>query len=187
MEDSEILRLLHAEPQEGLRLAIAQYRGGVAAITTRILRGRSEDIEECVADTFLRVWKTARQNKLDTDADTLKGFIFSTARNVALTRYRKLRRENFLPLDETGEFADETDLLETLLQKETDRELQNAVLSLKEPDCQIFFRRYFLFESIKEIAAYTKCSEAQVKNCLYRGKGPLEAAFRERGICYENT
>lgn len=185
-EDKEIIHLLKTDSSEGLRQAIAKYRGGVYAVCLRVLAGRAMDAEECVADTFTRVWKAAQKGQVDENTDTFKGFIYSTARNTAITRYKKLAREQTLPLEDAEYIMADENVAELVVKKETSARLQKAILDMQEPDRQIFFRRYFLFESVKEIARQTGCTETQVKNRLYRAKPDLQASLKERGICLED-
>lgn len=187
MEDKKIIRLLKTNPQEGLRAAIETYRGGVHAITSRILQKRNEDVEECVADTFFRIWKAAEKGQIDPDTETFRGLVYSTARNVALTRYRKLAREQAVLVDEDTGIAAEIDILGDITRSETSRELKAAVLAMPEPDRQIFFRRYYLFESVKEIAGRVGCTEVQVKNRLYRGKQLLQKALQGKETYLETV
>lgn len=183
MEDRQIIKLLQKRPSAGIHEAMAKYRSGVQAVTAGILRGNAQDIEECIADTFINIWKTA--DRLDPDTQTFKGLILSTARNVAITRYNQLRRRQVVSIDTFLEIIGEEDVSVTVLGEETSRELQGLIVDMGQPDQEIFFRKYFLFDSIKEIAARLRVDEIQVKNRLYRGRKKLKQQLEERGMSYE--
>ncbi len=65
------------------------------------------------------------------------------------------------------------------------RELGMAVnrflSSLKEDDRVIFVSRYWLVESVKEIAARLAMSESRVKSSLFRSRNGLRKQLRKEG------
>jgi RNA polymerase sigma-70 factor (ECF subfamily) len=60
--------------------------------------------------------------------------------------------------------------------------IRETINSLPYPDKDIFIRRYYLFESVKEIAQYLDLTPKSVENKLYRGKDKLKAALINNGI-----
>lgn len=97
MNDKKIAHMLKNSSQKGLCALIEKYRGLVGAIVSRILPGCEEDIEECIADTFLSVWE--HRTRLDPGRDTLKSYTACVARNMAIDRYRKLSKVKTIPND----------------------------------------------------------------------------------------
>ena len=98
-EETELLRLILREPETGLEEAMRRYAPFVKAAAGRVLPGAPQEVEECMADTFIALWKNAG-TLLDRQIP-LKAWLAVTARNKALNRLRVLRRQNALPLDET--------------------------------------------------------------------------------------
>lgn len=178
MEDSEIISLLKSDPPRGLQEAVGKYRPYAAAIVGRVLGGSERDAEECVADAFVAVWRTAQGER---GLRSLKGCIAFAARNNAINRYRKLNRERMVDIDEielpsgediTLDFEDGADAV-------TVQELINC---MEEPDREIFVRKYYLMESIREIAERTGLEDIQVKNRLYRGRQKLKKQLEKRDV-----
>ena len=178
MEDSEMIALLKSDPSRGLCEAVRKYRSYAAAIVGRVLGGSERDVEECVADAFVAVWKTVQSER---GLRNLKGCIAYAARNAAINRYRKLTRERTVDIDEiylpsgediTLDFESGTDAVT----------VQELVYGLEEPDREIFVRKYYLMESVKEIAAQVGLEEIQIKNRLYRGRQKLKKQLEERDI-----
>lgn len=184
MEDSEIVLLLKSKPSDGLYEIIKKYRSFVAKITGRILRGNQQDVEECIDDTFLSVWKAAGDT--GSEITNLKGYLACTARNTAINRYRKLTRLNVVDIDEI-DFAEENDMMLEFENKNNAITLQGLIAAMDEPDREIFIRKYFLFEKVKDIATQTELDEVQVKNRLYRGKQKLRKQLEERDVIYESV
>lgn len=178
MEDREILLLLQSSPSEGLSEAVRKYRSYAAAIIGRVLRGREQDAEECLEDAFVSVWNAARKGD---GIHSLKGCLAFAARNSALNRYKKLRREQTVDIS-TLELPAEDDLTLDFENRENSAAIQKLILAMDEPDREVFVRKYFLMESVKEIARRTLLDEIQIKNRLYRGRQKLRRQLSERDV-----
>ena len=59
MKDRELTRLLQAHPEEGLEAAMLEYAPLVKGILCRILPQNPCDREECMADVFVALWRSA--------------------------------------------------------------------------------------------------------------------------------
>lgn len=178
MHDRQITMLLMEGSQDGLKMLIQKYRGLVGAIISRILAGQEEDIEECVSDTFISVWE--HRKMLDPNRDTLKGFITCIARRKAIDRYRKLSKGKTAPIeDEPSAGVD----LSIQFERKYDTEIvQSLIYVMKEPDREIFLRRHYLMQPIREIASAMSMSEKQVKNRLYQSRLRLKDKLIKRGV-----
>lgn len=184
MSDKEIILLLKSKPSEGLYEAIKKYGQLVRTVIRRILPNNPEDVEECVEDTFVNIWQHIRH--VESDTLLFKAYILSTARNITITRYRQIKRSSVVSLESVPDPVGD-DVAEDVLKAESSRELQKTIMEMEEPDRGIFFRRYFLFESYKQIAHTLEISEVQVKNKLCRKKVWLRKKLEERGISYETN
>lgn len=178
MEDSQIIPLLKSEPSRGLCEAVKKYHSYAAAIIGRVLGRHEQDIEECVADSFVAVWKMIQSGE---EIRNLKGCIGYAARNSAINRYKKLRREQTSNIDEL-ELPSEDDVILDFEDSSNARTVQELVHGMDEPDREIFVRKYFLMESVKEIAKRTMLDEVQIKNRLYRGRAKLRRQLEERDV-----
>lgn len=164
MEDRELLDLLRKDGDAGTQALCSAYAPLAAAIARRVLADRPEDVEEVVADTVFTIWR----KRTSLRADTLRGFVIATARNLAIDRWRALRRRNEGPLpDWDGEDAA---CLEELILGE---ELQRRVLAVSPPDGELFLRHYVLLESAKELAERFGLTESAVRSRLHRTREKL--------------
>ncbi|MGL6104637.1 sigma factor [Romboutsia sp.] len=85
-KDKKILYLLQKNPEEGVSLALDIYGGAVKTICRNILNDcKSEDIEETISDTFLKLWQNVDKYKLE-KSTSLKSYIYAIARNTALDK-----------------------------------------------------------------------------------------------------
>ena len=179
MDDKKITLLLKNSSQDGLVMLIKQYRGYAGAIISRILPGYEEDIAECIEDTFIAVWN--HREKLDPSRNTLKGLVAYIARNKAINRYNKLSREQTVYLEDE-ELAADIDVSAQLETKHDIQTVQSLISYMTEPDREIFIRRHFLAQAIKDIAAVFNLDEKQIKNRLYQSRLRLKEQLIERGV-----
>lgn len=177
MDDKTIGVLLKSNPQKGIQVMMEEYHGLVNTITNRILYFSPMDSEECVADTFIQVWKNA--DNIDFNQGTLKGYIICTAKNLSINRYKKIKRTTTIELFE-NELFEEDDILDNLINKESIESVKQIIMSMPEPKKEIVTRRYFLFQTVKEIAQKCNLSAKQVENQLYQSKLFIRRQLEER-------
>ena len=174
MEDSELYGLLQTDPERGMRQCIAQYYALVASICKGILPHAPQDAEECINESFLRLWQSldALQNPAH-----LRAYLCMIARNRALTVLRK-NRTDAQRVDELPEQAD-ADFIEELDRRADVEALQNAVMQLREPDREIFVRKYYYLESMAALAKRFGMPVKKIDNILYRSKQRLRKILKE--------
>ena len=182
MDDIAIIKMLHHTPQEGLHQLIGAYRGLVGKICANILAGHQEDIEEAIADTFISIWKNVP--KLDPQRGSLKGLLIITARHQAINRLHQISKHQLMHL-EPELIYDKHDLVEALLAEEDSQLLQQLVNLLPEPNREIFVRRHYLLEPVRDIAARLHMQEKQISNRLYQSKLKLRQDLQATRIFNE--
>jgi len=147
----------------------------VYGLVNRILSGagRPEDVEECVSDVFMASWK--RINEFDEKKGTLRTWLLIIAKYSALDARRKLLR---IPEAEPfeGQAKSSKSVEETVLSKTASAEMLQLVNALPEPDRTIFYKRYYYYESVEQIARGLKLTGKAVENRLYR----LRKMFRDK-------
>lgn len=179
MDDHLILAQMKNKPSQGLSIACEKYGGLVKAICCKILYDRKEDVEECVADTFVALWRNMEE--IDLDKGNLKAYLSCIARNTAINRYNKLKRHDtshMLDMDLPSKQTTEEEYIASI---DIDT-IESVIKHMEEPDKEIFFRRFFLFQKIKDIASQLKISNKIVENKLYRGKKKLKSELIKRGV-----
>ena len=180
MEDLQIIGLLFQRSETAI-FALQQKFGGLCrSIISNILPDR-RDVEECVSDTFLRVWNSIPPQR----PARLDSYIARIARNVALDRYdyntASMRNTGMtLAFEELALYLpsrdQETDALEF-------RTFLNRFLrSLPKTSRMMFVRRYWYGESIAQIADAFECSEEKVKSTLFRTRNKLRQSMIKEGI-----
>ncbi len=180
MKERDLIRLLQTDPDAGLQAAMQGYAPLVKAVLLRILPRDPQDVEECMADTFVALWRHAP--RLERESTPLRPWLVVTARNKGIDRYHALCRHTMLSLD--------AELVETIGElAEFDRATTDAadwvgalVAAMDPPDREIFLRKYYLLQSSKEIAAALHMGESAVNTRLSRGRERLRRQLQQKGV-----
>lgn len=182
MEDDQIIELYFQRKQQGLAETEQKYKNYLQAVAYRIL-GSREDAEECVNDTLHYAW-----NRIPPERPTVfRMFLAKFTRNQAINRFKAAHAakrgggEAALALEELEECIAGTDDPErSALSEELSKSIREFVRALPEREGDIFLRRYFFTESVKEIAEKYGISGNNVSVVLNRTRKKLrEHLLRE--------
>ena len=169
MTDAKALAQLQTGDQQALEWFIDRYSAYVGTIVNNILQDSmgQADVEEVTADVFVTLWKSAAKLL----PLNLKGYLGRVARSLALQKLRERTQE--LPLDEDILVLEEDSLIDKLDQETRDRIIREAVLSMPQPDREIFLRFYYYCQTISVIAEKMDMNPSTVKTRLKRGREKL--------------
>lgn len=184
MDDKKIIKLYFERSQKAIAETARKYGRYCHYIAFNIV-GNDSDAEECVNDTYLRVWNAVPPTR----PDNLQTFIGRIVRNLALNRYEKMsaqkRGAGQIPL-----ILDE--LYECIPDKNSDKRIDDDIIikrtiesflsDLQADSRKIFIRRYWYMCSVKEIAEEYSISESKVCVSLYRARESLRKKLEEEGI-----
>ncbi|OON99834.1 MAG: hypothetical protein ATN35_10645 [Epulopiscium sp. Nele67-Bin004] len=179
MTDTQILQGLKQNDLDCYRALVAKYTNYVVAVICHISDLSRQDTEELSADVFIKLWNM--RDTLDIDETKLKAYIARTTRNMTINFLRKQGFET-LPIEE-DQIKNVTPTPEKeILNNEVRTQLVEAIKTLPSPDKEIFLRRYFYQEKIKDIASQLNLNENTIHTKLSRGKKKLELVLNERGV-----
>lgn len=154
VSDIELLNLLHNKPEVGLKMMMDNYMAFIYTIIFNKLSGiyLKEDIEECVSDVFFQVFHY--RNRIDLEKGSIKAFLAVVAKRKAIDMHRKNKNNNYIPIDDVSQdlHSKEDDVSNSILLKESNIQLINAIKSLGEPDSEIIIRKYYFHQSSKDIS-----------------------------------
>ena len=173
MTDAMLLKTLTRGSENALEKIIDKYNAYVCAVIRNTANSRitGEDVEETSSDVFFALWENAGKVR------ELKAWLGATARNKALNKLREIR--DTLPLDREIPSGGENDLEEAVISEDEKNAVKSAILAMGEPDCEIFTRHYYDFQTVTEIAAETGMSGAKIKHRLARGREKLRPVLNE--------
>lgn len=104
---------------------------------------------------------------------------------LIIAKYRALDYRRKLSANRTYVSTDELDLAShdcvesKIISNEDKNKIVLAIDKLKEPDKEIFYRRYFFYESIEGIAKHFTLTREAVDNRLCRGRKRIKEALLE--------
>lgn len=180
MEDSQIIALLFERSEQAIRVLQDKYGNLCRSVASNILPD-IRDVEECISDTYLRVWKSIPPQH----PDRLDCYVARIARNAALDRHdynRAFIRNSSLSLAyEELEFVLPSH--DSGVEAIAFRTFLNQFLRSQKKDARIMFlRRYWYGDSIRQIAAAFGCGEEKVKATLFRIRNKLRDAMIKEEI-----
>ena len=181
MDDSKIIEMLFSKDENGIKELGAKYGKHVTALSLSILRSK-EDAEECVNDTWLKVWDSIPPNR----PDNLRAYISKIIRNLCLDRIRRTdtlkRPKDFISLrEELTEVFDEGP--EDRIEERMLASAINEFVGMLGAERKILFiGRYWHMQSIKELCSLTGLSESNVKTTLFRLREQLREYLQEEGF-----
>ena len=180
--DSKIIDLYFERSEKAIQMTEEKYGKYCKSIALGILHS-NEDAEECVNDTYLRVWNSVPPER----PVNFKAYIAKIVRNLSLDRFFKnsaKKRSSFesTPFDEIRECLGDNGGLsvsdELLL-----RDAVNSFLEgLTRETRIIFMQRYWYFRSVKEIAHSLSIGESRVKVTLLRTRQKFKEHLQKEGI-----
>lgn len=183
MEDSEIVKLFLERNEDAISEVSMKYKGYCFAIALNIL-GSKEDSEECVNDTLLKAWDMIPPHK----PETLSTFLGRITRNIAIDRHRQTLAEKrgsgeaAMAFDEMAEIiSGSIDVESETERKELLGEINSFLGKLPEHKRNIFMRRYWYYDSIRNIAAEFGLSEGNVSVILNRTRHKLREYLKRKG------
>lgn len=169
MNDERTILAIRKREADAINEVIKKYSKLLWSVSGAILNniGATQDVEECVADTFIYLWE--HPDKYDPGRGRLKTWLSIVARTQAVNRCREIAKRNTVPLEET-DFINHIGIVDDILKEETRRTLLAAINALGEPDREILIRRYYYEQKPKEIALALDMSVKQIDNRLYQTK-----------------
>lgn len=197
MDDKQIIELYINRSENAISETAKKY-GKYCQYIARSILQNEEDTEECVNDTFLRVW-----NSIPPDMpECLKTFLGKITRNLAINKLEKSSAEKrgggqmHIVLDELSECLTSAGATGTggaafisgSIENDVTERIAisgaiNSFLSELPPlQRKIFVRRYWYMSSVKEIAAEYCIKESRVTVSLFRMRKKLKSVLEKEGV-----
>jgi RNA polymerase sigma-70 factor (ECF subfamily) len=149
-----------------------------------ILHNR-EDADECVNDTYMRVWNAIPPER----PKTFSTFIGRITRNLSLDKHKSQRvqkrggGEVTLLLSELENCVPSAQSVDDAVDGKILEEAINSFLrSIKKEDRVFFVNRYWYGETIAEIANQFNVKEGKIIMNLLRTRNKLKIYLEKRGI-----
>ena len=183
MQDNDIIDLFLSRDEDAIVQTSEKYGAQLRHIAFGIL-GDREAAKECENDTYLEAWNRIPPHE---PRDYFFAFLGKITRAIAMNRCRENHRKKremitceltqelkeCIPAPGYADEASEADELRGLIETFLD------TCTLEQQN--IFVRRYWYCDSIKEISKQHQISQSKVKSLLFRMRKKLKQALREGG------
>ena len=181
--DEHIIALYNGRDERAIRETDAKYRTKLLAVAHSVL-GNAQDAEECLNDTYMRVWNSIPP----ACPNSLRAYLISIMRRTALNRYKAAKRQKRVPSDMVTSLSDLDGMLadsDAFYTEQKANEL-GALLTeftgkLNDRQAFIFMSRYYFCRPIADIAHKLGCSESTVHKEIAAIKQELRQILESEG------
>lgn len=184
MEDQQIIALYWQRCADAIAQSKEKYGAYCFTIAENILQNQ-QDSEECVNDTWLHAWNAMPPHR----PNALRMFFAKITRSISFDLWRRRSAQKRgggqlpLVLEELSQcIASEDTLEDTLIAQELEQSIRSFLRTLPEREGDVFLRRYFFTESIKEIAACYGMTCNHVSVLLSRVRNQLRQYLIKEGF-----
>ena len=174
MQDQKIIELFWQRSEEAVSAVTMVYGSMCHGIAWGILKNE-EDTQECVNDTWHTLWITIPPPR----PNRLKAYIARITRNLAMKRLTlqgaAKRQAVVVSFDELSQcIPDQRTVENTLEGKELSQAIDRFLDTLDQQDRNLFLRRYWFFDSVKELSQRFHMTQNHVKVKLHRMREQLK-------------
>lgn len=184
LDDEQIIDLYFAREERAIAETDKKYGAYLHTVAYNVLTNE-QDAEECLQDTYLRVWNAVPPER----PRVLSAFLAKITRNLALHRYEMDHRKkrvpgvSCLPIEEVQEILPSSYDPGAELQSAIVMKVINTYLkSTTRRRTYIFISRYFFSFSVSQIAERLICSQSLVRRELEVCKRELREILEREGI-----
>jgi RNA polymerase sigma-70 factor (ECF subfamily) len=183
LTDDEIVALYFSREERAIIETDRKYRSFLISVAYRILNDQL-DCEECLNDTYLSIWNSVPPKK----PSPLKAFASAIIRRKAFDRYRQKSAQKRIPTALIGSLSDfEFFLSDESIDDEINRidlarTVSEFVRSLPERQKYVFVTRYYMGQTVAEIADNLGCSRSMINKEIARIKEGLTEKLTEEGF-----
>ena len=182
MEDEKIVDLYWRRQDTAITETQTKYGAAFYSVTYGILRCR-EDAEECVNDTYVKLWGAIPPDQ----PDNLGAYGCRVARNTALDRLKSYKTEkrahNEVVYEELAECIPSDESADRIVDRMALSRAISAFLSSETPERRVMFmRRYFYMDTSRDIGKMLHIPSATVRMTLRRMRKRFKKYLEGEGI-----
>ena len=184
MDDEKIIELYFTRSEDAITETDKKY-GGACRSTAYGILGSHEDSEECVNDTYMKVWNVIPPQR----PAKLGSFVMRIVRNLAIDIYKKRNAVknrngyNTVSFDEISEFLPVSENVESIADRNAVLKAVESFLQTLPRDKRIMFvRRYFYCSKYGDIAKELHTTKGNVTVTLRRIREKLRKFLEKEGI-----
>lgn len=176
VDETNLIDELKRKNPKALDYLVDRYSNLIFKAAYSVLNSK-ELSEECVNEVLLKIWESI--NSFNRDKSKFTTWIIIITKYTSIDYIRKEKKHsNVISIDD-AELNINDDVDEEITSKELREKLLCEIKKMDNENKEIFIRRLFLREPIKEIGERLGITESAVSNRLLRGKKKLMRIFKE--------
>lgn len=182
MDEKRIIELYFERDEQAIRETQAKYGRAMYGIAYHVLNNH-EDSEECVNDSYVGLWNAIPPTR----PNSLMAFACKITRNLSLKKLEYRTREKrsadlTLSFEELADVLPDERFAPWVKDEDIGKLISTFLRSQKEEVRFVFVRKYFFFDSVREIARKGSFTESKVKNLLFQARNGLREYLRKEGL-----
>uniref|UniRef100_UPI0040576AFC RNA polymerase sigma factor n=1 Tax=Agathobacter sp. TaxID=2021311 RepID=UPI0040576AFC len=182
IDDLKIIDLYFERDEQAIKETDAKYGKLCHSIAYNILNNH-EDSEECVNDTYVGVWNAIPPTR----PNNFMSFVCKIARNLSLKRLEFMKREKrsqavLVSLDELETVLPDNRFAPYTSIEELGSLISSFLRNQKDDARKVFIRKYYFFDSIRDIAERYSYTESKVRNMLFHTRNRLKEYLKKEGV-----
>ncbi len=183
MLDKEIIELYFARNENAISETDKAYGKLLRSVAYNLLNS-FEDSQEVTQDGYMQAWN----NIPPTRPDSLKTWLCKTVRNLSINLWKKNHRQKRysgidVMLDELSEcIPSHVSVEDEIESSELSRLVSRWLLELDSKDKEMFVRRYFYGDAVKDISFTLGISSEKISGRLFALRKNLKNAFEKEGV-----
>ena len=182
MEDLQIIELYFERNENAIKETETKYGKICFKVANNILKS-NEDAEECVSDTYLSTWNQIPPIR----PNNFVAFLCKITRNLSLKRLeyltaKKRKSISTISFDEIEGYVSDSQIKTDMDSRELGMLISEFLWREKTDARNVFIRRYWFFDSVKDIADRYDFSESKVKSMLFHTRNRLRDFLKKEGI-----
>ncbi len=181
LNEQHIIALFQARDESAIDACRSEYGAYLTALARRILSDEN-DAEECVSDTYWQAWQRIPPD----EPRCFRSYLAAICRFFAFGRLdrrqaQKRRAEIVALTEELSLCIPDRQAEEEFDLRELGALLDRFLRTLPREQRQIFLRRYWFGDSVREIAQRFRIGESKVKTSLFRTREKLRTFLESEG------
>lgn len=160
-----------------LRMLFEQHAGPLLSYALRLTNGDRGRAEDVVQETLLRAWR--RPQALDPERGSVRAWLFTVARNVAVDAHRARKSRPPEVSDEPLSLVPIDDGIDQVLDTWL---VADAMATLSADHRSVLVETYYRGRSVAEAAAALGVPPGTVKSRTFYALRALKLALEERGV-----
>lgn len=182
LDDMQIIDLYFDRDEQAIKETDVKYGKLCFCIADNIL-SNDEDSEECVNDTYFSLWNSIPPTR----PNNFAAYICQIVRNLSLKKLSfnlamKRTPNMIVSFSELEEILPDDHIDPNIGDEGIGKLISDFLSKEKEDSRNVFIRKYYFFDSIRDIAKRYSFTESKVKNMLFHTRNRLRKYLKEEGI-----